>query len=682
MIVPTMFSVIPMIKVAHPISRAPNLFQPVHRLGRTVAMVLLGTVWSLFPCAWGLKLNDCQAQSTSNILSRSTPSSSTEASSLSAPYPSTLSLPLDTDNVEQTPTTHNSDKPNSENPDPQLDKARPGCWLGAYTPTERRALGIPANLAVVGVVFPDSDAADKGLQVLDAIQSIDGQQVANYDAVLAAYSRYSAGDTANFEIIRRGQTIQVRVRFSESVETQMVLAFREAVRGNPQAQYAIGINYMLGTEVDKDARKGRFWLERAADAGVGCAWAWLGSIYETGDGVTQDLAKARELFEIAAVEDLDWALVRLAPMLLNGQGGTIDSNRGLSLYKRAAELGHAEASFQVAQRYFEGSIIERDYGAALRYFEQAARQGHHLGAARAGNMYGTGLGTAPDLNRSVHWLTMAADAGIADAQHDLGAMYSQGDGVTQDWGLAAKYLSAAAGQGNVISMYHLAELFNNSNPPQYEKAVHWFTKAAEAGHLPACSYLGGMYLDGLGVPRDVNRAAPLIRRAAEGGLPRGQFVLGRMYTEAAGVPYDYTKAVHWLTTAVSSPELESGNRAQALTLLGTIYDGIGVSNNVPRQPSLAIEYYRQAAELGQLDSQRLYGQRLRDQQRYSEAASWLYEAATRGDRAAQNDLAMLYYNGQGVTQSREEAIAWWIKAYQQGSTTARDSLRNIGVDAK
>lgn len=574
---------------------------------------------------------------------------------------------------------------NADGPTHELTEPKPlhlGIWLGTYSPAERMALGIPPQVPVVGVVFPDSSAAAAGIQVQDIVQKIDGRLMADTDAAVAALARHELSDSVNLELVRAGKIIHVSIKFTPLSEPPLVYPFREAVRGNPQAQYTIGVNYLIGDGVAADAQKGRFWLERAAAGGVGSAWGWLGIIYETGNGVPVDMTRAREYLEIAALEEIDWALVRLAPMLLNGIGGAVDSTRGLKYYERAADLGNVEASFQVAQRYFAGLIVQRDDAKALAYYRLAAENGHHIAAARLGSMYASGTGTAPDPQAAVHWLSMAADAGIAEAQHDLGAMYSKGDGVPQDWGLAAKYLSAAAGQGKVESMFHVGELLYNSNPPQVEKAVYWLSKAADAGDLASCSYLGGMYLDGLGVPRDVNLAAQLIQHAANGGLPRAQYLLGRMYTEAAGVPYDFNQAVHWLTTAAANPQLESGNRAKTLALLGTIYDGIGASNNVARHPSLAMEYYRQAAELGQIDSQRLYGQRLRDQQRYTEAIPWLREAATRGDRAAQNDLGTMYYNGQGVPQSRQEAIAWWIKAYEQGSTTARDSLRKLGVDAK
>lgn len=575
-----------------------------------------------------------------------------------------------------------SNSTDSSGPSNKHSRPNLGFWFGTYTPAERKALGIPPSLAVVGSVFPDSPAAVAGIQVRDAIRKINGQDVADTAAAVAALYRFAIGETANLEIVREGQTITVSAQFAPEPEHLLVYPFRDAVQGNPQSQYTIGVYYLLGDGVTKDAAKGRYWLERAAEGGVGSAIGWLATIYETGDGVPQDLAKARTMLELLAAEDVDWAQVRVAPMFLNGVGGSVDFARGLQFYERASAHGHAEASFEVGKRYFDGVAVNRDYAKAFTYYLRAAEKGHQIAAARVGNMYGSGTGTVRDTNQAVQWLSSAAEAGIAEAQHDLGALYSKGDGVQQDWGLAAKWLSAAAAQGKVDSMFHLGELFYNSKPRQTEKAVHWLTKAADAGNLPACSYLGAMYLDGLGVSRDTNRAAPLVTKAAEGGLPRAQYLLGRMYSEGSGVPHDYRQAVHWLTTAISKPELESGNRAKALALLGTIHDGIGASNNVTRNSNLAVDYYRQAAELGQLDSQRLYGQRLRDQRRYSEAITWLHEAATRGDRAAQNDLGTMYYYGQGVTQSREEAIAWWLKAYRQGSTTARDSLKKLGIDTK
>ena len=48
-------------------------------------------------------------------------------------------------------------------------------------------------------------------------------------------------------------------------------------------------------------------------------------------------------------------------------------------------------------------------------------------------------------------------------------------------------------------------------------------------------------------------------------------------------------------------------------------------------------------------------------QNYSEAAKWYRKAAEQGISLAQFSLGLMYYHGQGVLQSYDEAYHWWAK---------------------
>ncbi|MBO7271401.1 MAG: sel1 repeat family protein [Bacteroidaceae bacterium] len=53
------------------------------------------------------------------------------------------------------------------------------------------------------------------------------------------------------------------------------------------------------------------------------------------------------------------------------------------------------------------------------------------------------------------------------------------------------------------------------------------------------------------------------------------------------------------------------------------------------------------------------------------------KAAENGHPVAQYDLGVCYYNGKGVSQSRDEAVKWWRIAAQQGNENAKKALRDI-----
>lgn len=56
------------------------------------------------------------------------------------------------------------------------------------------------------------------------------------------------------------------------------------------------------------------------------------------------------------------------------------------------------------------------------------------------------------------------------------------------------------------------------------------------------------------------------------------------------------------------------------------------------------------------------------------ALSELRQQAENGNPKAQNNLALMYSQGQGVAQSYPEAMKWYRKAAEQGLATAQNSL--------
>ena len=94
-------------------------------------------------------------------------------------------------------------------------------------------------------------------------------------------------------------------------------------------------------------------------------------------------------------------------------------------------------------------------------------------------------------------------------------------------------LQKAAGQGHAYAMDWLRGIHHTRN--EYEQALKWATKAAEAG-LPGAMYDLGVYLDeGKGVaPPDYPAAADWYRRAADAGVGDAAVILSNMYLVGRG----------------------------------------------------------------------------------------------------------------------------------------------------
>ncbi len=105
----------------------------------------------------------------------------------------------------------------------------------------------------------------------------------------------------------------------------------------------------------------------------------------------------------------------------------------------------------------------------------------------------------------------------------------------------------------------------------YETAFREFKPLAEKGHAEAQFYIGLMYLEDIGVPKDYAEAFKWFRRAAEQGHAGVQFNIGGMYYQGKGVPKDYTEALKWYKNAA-----EQGHAKAQLNLGGMYASGRGV----------------------------------------------------------------------------------------------------------
>ena len=85
---------------------------------------------------------------------------------------------------------------------------------------------------------------------------------------------------------------------------------KAAENGFAPAQTHLGLFYVKGDGVPRDAEAGARWFERAAQQVDASADYNLANCYERGEGVDRDLQKARSYFERAAERGYGDAAVR------------------------------------------------------------------------------------------------------------------------------------------------------------------------------------------------------------------------------------------------------------------------------------------------------------------------------------------------------------------------------------
>lgn len=109
------------------------------------------------------------------------------------------------------------------------------------------------------------------------------------------------------------------------------------------------------------------------------------------------------------------------------------------------------------------------------------------------------------------------------------------------------------------------------------KAVYWYTKAAEQGHNTAQLNLGWCHLNGKGTPVNHAEALKWYLKAAEQGNATAMFNVGNCYAHGYGIEENDEEAEAWYRKAIAN-----GNKKAASALRHLHSKQEKTRNPVPR----------------------------------------------------------------------------------------------------
>ncbi|GGK75361.1 SPOR domain-containing protein [Amphritea balenae] len=231
-----------------------------------------------------------------------------------------------------------------------------------------------------------------------------------------------------------------------------------------------------------------------------------------------------------------------------------------------------------------------------------------------------------------------AEQGDAKGAFLLSTIYYQGLGTESDEQRALFWDQVAAEKGHPDSAYRLALAYQlgqgvNKNNSQ---ARRWYMQAALADHPKAQKQLGAMFETGTAGEVNSQRAFDWYLKSARQGLADAQLRAGTMLLEGRGVKPDRAHAQHWIRKAALA-----GN-ANAQVALGVM--------------------------LTEIDP--------------PESLSWYEKSAEQGNALALQNLALVYYSGQGVAVNVDKAQQLAEQAVTAGNPNARTLVDQIRLDAQ
>jgi TPR repeat protein len=150
---------------------------------------------------------------------------------------------------------------------------------------------------------------------------------------------------------------------------------------------------------------------------------------------------------------------------------------------------------------------------------------------------------------------------------NIGDMYRTGEGVAQNYQLAMVWYRKGADAGDAGSMNKIGAMYASGLgvTQDYQQAIPWFQKAANAGDTPAMENLGGQYLRGEGVAQDDQQALTWYKKAADAGDAHAMSVVAGFYVLGKGVAKDPAQALFYFHKAA---ELGDEDAKKSLAQLG------------------------------------------------------------------------------------------------------------------
>lgn len=328
----------------------------------------------------------------------------------------------------------------------------------------------------------------------------------------------AASTSATWE---EGQAAYDEGDFSKAFKIWQVLA----KQGDDLSQFNLGVMYSRGEGAEKSGGRAIEWYMRSAEQGYAPAQFNLGAAYLDGSSAVVDKQKAAAWWQIAAEQGFVQAQFNIAGLYCRGIGVSLDTEQCKFWYRRAASNGDtlarkmldriinnekASASSEHSEQTVE-SVVEMDNEpvvVAEESFDDERQSNkreqkpevrkitsqEQIMLRRAQSAF-----TRNNYMKSHDiWLPLA-ESGIAEAQYSLGFLYQSGWGPERDIQKAVAWYTNAAEQNEARAQFNLGMLLLNGEDDvkkDTEAGVLWLTRSAENNNTRAKEFLIGLYSKG------------------------------------------------------------------------------------------------------------------------------------------------------------------------------------------
>lgn len=148
-----------------------------------------------------------------------------------------------------------------------------------------------------------------------------------------------------------------------------------AKKGDPEAQYQMGLRFTNGADALQDYALGLMHFKDAAKQGHAGAQYMLGMAYYLGRGTNIDYEDARYWLEKAASQHHREAMHYLGEIFFNGYGTEKAPAWGMHWVGQSAERGYAEAQYLMGVSYLSGIGNPKNRALGQQWLRSAIKNG-------------------------------------------------------------------------------------------------------------------------------------------------------------------------------------------------------------------------------------------------------------------------------------------------------------------
>lgn len=297
--------------------------------------------------------------------------------------------------------------------------------------------------------------------------------------------------------------------------------------------------------------------------------------------------KAAQCYELAAKNGCAKALLHLGD-LYKAQDMPGNREKAFQCYEQAEQQGLADACIYLGNHYLE----DKNYQEAFQCYQRGEGKNAAQGCLKVGRIFEE----KRNVPQAILCYKAAEKKGSAEAANHLGCICVN----SQEYEEAASYFVKAkasfAEAACNLGLLHVRKQL--SRTPDYAAAMTCFEEAVRNGFAKANAYIGYLYYNSSGVPKDLQKALDYFNKGAKAASPSAYAYLGKFYEEGSEVRQDFAKAIYWYEQAINLKHSSSATMIETIAKIKA--NNPGLKN---QQYQEAFDKYYPLAEEGNAEAQ-------------------------------------------------------------------------------